>query len=403
MAQQTPTNMIEGIKLCKTFKDFWGRPKVNALKDVDIVVESGTVFGLLGPNGAGKSTLLKLILGHLYPTSGIINVLGKSPRDVETKSRIGYMSERPAFYPTLTANETLLFFAKLLGLPIYEAKKRISQLLKMVGIENAANRHVGEFSYGMKKRLALAQALINDPDLLLLDEPTAGLDPIGCREVKDLMLTLGKRGKTIVMTSHLLADVQDVCNKIMIIYGGQVQAEGPVNKLLEKKGEIIIRSSPQGPETISQIEQIIKSKSPDSIFEVQTPTRSLEEYFLSVIAEANRSGKKSTGAQAGGGIAEYLSLEQSGSPAEFAIQSAPAASVSSETREISKELISKAETDYTELKSEGIKKCDIEGEGAEILLEKRKAVFEKEEQKEVEIEKEEEIDNELLNSLTRKK
>lgn len=297
---------IEGRNLSKVFNDFWGRPKATALKDLDITVEEGTIFGLLGPNGAGKSTLIKMLLGHLYPTKGVLQVLGRNPRDVEIKRRIGYMPERTAFYSALTAKETLVFFGRLIGLPTSEINSRTKQLLSMVGLEHAADRYVGEFSYGMKKRLCLAQCLINDPDLLLLDEPTAGLDPIGCREVKDLIITLGKRGKTILMTSHLLADIQDVCGKIMILYAGQAQASGPVHSLLAKKDEILIRTSPLSEDKLREAEKLLKNPAAGSIYEVSYPTRTLEEYFLSVVAEASKSGRSTSGAQIGGGLADYL-------------------------------------------------------------------------------------------------
>ena len=297
---------VEGRNISKVFNDFWGRPKATALKDLDITVEEGTIFGLLGPNGAGKSTLIKLLLGHLYPTKGVLQVLGRSPRDVEIKRRIGYMPERTAFYSALTSRETLVFFGRLIGLSTSEINSRTRQLLSMVGLEHAADRYVGEFSYGMKKRLCLAQCLINDPDLLLLDEPTAGLDPIGCREVKDLIITLGKRGKTILMTSHLLADIQDVCGKIMILYAGQAQASGPVHSLLAKKDEILIRTSPLSEEKLREAEKLLRNPAAGSIYEVSYPTRTLEEYFLSVVAEASKSGRSTSGAQIGGGMADYL-------------------------------------------------------------------------------------------------
>jgi ABC-2 type transport system ATP-binding protein len=298
--------MIEGRNLAKVFNDFWGRPKVKALRNVDIKVESGTIFGLLGPNGAGKSTLIKLILGHLYPSNGVISVLGKNPRDVATKQRIGYLPERTSFYANLTAEETLTFFGRLLGIPDGETSRRSKQLFRMVGLEHAAKRLVGEFSHGMRKRLGLAQALLNDPDLLLLDEPTAGLDPIGCREVKDLILTLGKRGKTILLTSHLLGDVQDVSDMIMVIYGGQVQAVGEISELLAKKDEIEIKSKLVSPEALRKVKGILENDIPNNEARISYPEKSLEEYFLSVVAEANRSKKTTSGAEMGEGIADYL-------------------------------------------------------------------------------------------------
>lgn len=298
--------MIEGRGIVKVFNDFWGRPKVHALKGVDITVRPGAVFGLLGPNGAGKSTLMKIILGHLYCTEGVVRVLGKSPRDVMAKKRVGYLPERTAFYPSLTARETLLFFGRLLGLPDLETKRRIKQLLKMVGLEHAEQRLAGEFSHGMRKRLGLAQALLNDPDLLLLDEPTAGLDPIGCREIKDLLLTLGRRGKTILMTSHLLADVQDVCAEILIIYGGQTQAYGPVGTLLAKTDELQIRSPLVPKELVDNARRELEKAAGAGTVSVSYPTRTLEDYFLSVVAAAKRANKGTSGADMGDGVAEYL-------------------------------------------------------------------------------------------------
>ncbi|MFM1551427.1 MAG: ABC transporter ATP-binding protein, partial [Lentisphaeria bacterium] len=182
---------VEGENLSKVFKDFWGRNKVEALNDVDVTVPKGAIFGLLGPNGAGKSTLIKLILGHLYPTGGRLAIFGKRPRDIAVKQHMGYLPERSFFYKHLTAAEILKYFGMILNLSREQISSRTEQLLEMVGLEAAGDRMAGEFSHGMGRRLGLAQALLNDPDLLILDEPTAGLDPVGCREVKDLIITLG--------------------------------------------------------------------------------------------------------------------------------------------------------------------------------------------------------------------
>ena len=195
--------VVAGQDVVKTFKDFWGRDKVKALKGVDIKIRKGSVFGLLGPNGAGKSTLIKLILGHLYPSSGRIAVFGKDPRDVNIKFQIGYLPERSYLYKNLTAEETLSYFGEILNLSKEQIKNRTDQLLEMVGLQHSKKRFVGEFSHGMTRRMGLAQALLNDPDFVILDEPTAGLDPVGCREVKDLIITLGKRGKTVLLTRSL--------------------------------------------------------------------------------------------------------------------------------------------------------------------------------------------------------
>lgn len=303
--------MIEGRNVTKVFKDFWGRPKAQALSGVDISVSQGTIFGLLGPNGAGKSTLIKIILGHLYCSEGQMRVIGKNPRDVAVKSRIGYLPERTSFYPNLTAHETLLFFGRLLGLSDIEIRRRSEQLIRMVGLDNATNRLVGEFSHGMRKRLGLAQALLNDPDLLLLDEPTAGLDPIGCHEIKVLIQTLGKRGKTILMTSHLLGDVQDVCDTIMVLFGGKVQASGVVSELLAKTDELQIHSPMVSSTTIDAVKEAFMRELSESDILISNPTRTLEDYFVSIVSEATRKNTGTSGAKMSEGVADYLQAESS--------------------------------------------------------------------------------------------
>ena len=202
---QSNAEVIVSVRgLTKVFKDFWGRPKARAVDNVDFDVKRGEVFGLLGPNGSGKSTTVKLLLGLLSPTKGHIEVFGHSPRHVATKARIGYLPEESYLYRYLNSRETLDFFGNLFELSKAERDARAEQLLEMVGLSQTRTRAVGEFSKGMQRRIGLAQALINDPDLIILDEPTAGLDPIGCREIKDLILALARRGKTVILSSHLL-------------------------------------------------------------------------------------------------------------------------------------------------------------------------------------------------------
>ena len=214
--------IVSSVGLVKEFRDFWNRPKAKAVNDLDFEVREGEVLGLLGPNGSGKSTTVKMLLGLLYPTAGRLTVFGKSPRDVDTKRLIGYLPEESYLYKYLTAYETLDFFGSLFNLSGAERKKRSEQLLEMVGLTHAKNRPVGEFSKGMSRRIGLAQAMINDPSLLILDEPTSGLDPLGCREVKDLIHMLKRRGKTVIVTSHLLSDIEDVCDRVIILYGGRI-------------------------------------------------------------------------------------------------------------------------------------------------------------------------------------
>src|ERR1041384_3349492 len=239
---QSAETVISVRGLTKVFKAFWGRPKARAVDNVNFEVRRGEVFGLLGPNGSGKSTTVKMLLGLLYPTKGHIEVFGHSPRHVATKSRIGYLPEESYLYRYLDSDETLDFFGSLFDLPSTERRRRAEQLLEMVGLNQVRRRMVGEFSKGMQRRIGLAQALINDPDLVILDEPTSGLDPIGCREAKDLIIALARRGKTVILSSHLLADVEDVCDRVVIYYGGKIQARGTLKELLATPDAIQIRT-----------------------------------------------------------------------------------------------------------------------------------------------------------------
>lgn len=220
---------LEGVK--KTFRDFWLRPTVNAVDGLDLAVVRGEVFGLLGPNGSGKSTTIKMILGLLSPTAGKVRMFGLSPRSVAARAKLGYLPELSYLHPFLTATETLRYYAGLCDLPRREAAKRTKELLAMVKLEDVADRPVGGFSKGMARRVALASALIGKPELLVLDEPTSGLDPVSTKEVKTLVKALARGGMTILMTSHLLADAEDVCDRVMILNRGKTVAEGRVADL----------------------------------------------------------------------------------------------------------------------------------------------------------------------------
>jgi ABC-2 type transport system ATP-binding protein len=301
--------------LTKVFKDFWGRPKARAVDNVDFEVRRGEVFGLLGPNGSGKSTTVKLLLGLLYPTKGHIEVFGHSPRHVATKSRIGYLPEESYLYRYLNSRETLDFFGNLFRLPSKDREDRIEQLLEMVGLSQTRMRAVGEFSKGMQRRIGLAQALINDPDLVILDEPTSGLDPIGCREVKDLIVALARRGKTVILSSHLLSDVEDVCDRVVIYYGGKVQAMGTFKNLLATPDSIRITTPALPRETMESVLALIRKDVTDDKVSIDTPTQNLERYFLDVVQNARQALAETSGAMSGARVAAYLRGEAEAKPA----------------------------------------------------------------------------------------
>jgi len=312
--QRTDEVVVSVRGLTKVFKDFWNRPKARAVDNVDFDVKRGEVFGLLGPNGSGKSTTVKLLLGLLYPTKGHIEVFGHSPRHVPTKSRIGYLPEESYLYRYLNSRETLDFFGNLFHLNKDERDNRAEQLLEMVGLSQTRMRAVGEFSKGMQRRIGLAQALINDPDLVILDEPTAGLDPIGCREIKDLILALAKRGKTVILSSHLLSDVEDVCDRVVIYYGGKVQALGTLQELLAKPDTLRITTPVLPRETMERVLATIRKDAGAGEVRVDNPTQNLESYFLEVVEKAKRAAQETSGAQSGARVAAYLRGEGEAKP-----------------------------------------------------------------------------------------
>lgn len=226
-------NVIELAKVTRIFRDFWLRPTVKAVDGLDLAVRRGETFGLLGPNGSGKSTTIKMILGLLTPSCGSVRLFGLPPRSIAARAKLGYLPELSYLHPFLTARETLGYYAGLCGLPRSVARARTDELLRMVKLTDVANRPVGGYSKGMARRVALAAALIGKPELLILDEPTSGLDPVSTREVKLLIKALAENGMTILMTSHLLADAEDVCNRVMILNHGKSVAEGRVAELGE--------------------------------------------------------------------------------------------------------------------------------------------------------------------------
>lgn len=290
------TTVITIHNLTKIFKDFWGRARVKAVDNISIEIQRGEVFGLLGPNGSGKSTTLKMLLGLLFPTSGKVSILGKPVSSVSVKEKIGFLPEESYLYGYLTASETLHFYGKLFDLSARERTKRTRELLEMVGLGKVTNRPVREFSKGMARRLGLAQALINDPEIIFLDEPTSGLDPIGTRQIKDLILDLKKQGKTILLCSHLLADVEDVCDRIAILYGGKIKVAGKVDELLKKHDSIQINLPTLKAETIESIKKTIKQIENNPEITLEHPTDRLENFFLKVVQQAVSDKDETSGA-----------------------------------------------------------------------------------------------------------
>jgi ABC-2 type transport system ATP-binding protein len=298
---------IETFSLTKIFSDWWGRARVYAVDNLDLQVRHNEVFGLLGPNGSGKTTTIKMLLGLLHPTKGKSLILGGDGTDSQINSRIGFLPEESYLYRYLNARETLDFYGRLFGLSSKVRKMRIEALLDMVGLMAVANRPVGTFSKGMARRIGLAQALINDPDLLILDEPTTGLDPIGTRQIKDLILKLAERGKTILLCSHLLADVEDVCDRIAILYGGKIQIQGQVSDLLQQTNKRQITADAISDATIEKIKRLIQEENSECV--VTSPMDKLETYFIKTVAAAQQQEQTTSGAVSTTKIGNFLTQQ----------------------------------------------------------------------------------------------
>jgi len=310
MVTNTPPPIVEAVGLTKVFKDFWMRTKARAVDHIDFEIRPGEIFGLLGPNGSGKSTTIKMILGLLHKTSGRLAVFGKSPSEVSIKKHIGFLPEESYLYRFLNPLETLDYYGRLFGLDRATRKSRTEELLEMVGLTHVAHRPIGEFSKGMTRRIGIAQALINDPEFLILDEPTSGLDPIGTKQVKDLLLNLKARRKTILLSSHLLADVQDVCDRMVMLYGGMIRVEGTVDDLLEDTNRTVIQVPRLKPGTIQRIEKVLQEEEGVAIERVSQPRQRLEDLFLDIVETARREEVETSGVTDTGHTAEFLRLQE---------------------------------------------------------------------------------------------
>src|SRR6266700_3043087 len=279
--------VVETRKLTKIYRDFWGREKKVALRALNMEVYRGEIFGLLGPNGSGKTTTIKLLLGLLFPTDGDALVFNLPSGEVRKNERIGYLPEESYLYRFLNAEETLDFYGRLFNMPGEVRRKRSAELIDMVGLSADKKRILREYSKGMRQRIGLAQALINEPDLVILDEPTSGLDPLGTRWMKDLIMDLRKQGKTVIMCSHRLEDVQNVCDRIAILNEGQLQALGKVSTLLEDVNRLELHASGvQLNDTLRrELEELIRRHG-GQIDTVGHPTTTLEDYFLRIVEES---------------------------------------------------------------------------------------------------------------------
>jgi ABC-2 type transport system ATP-binding protein len=287
MAETTPA--VEIRNLVKDFKTSFRRELLRAVDDVSIRIMPGEVYGLIGPNGSGKSTTMKALLGLVAPTAGTCAIFGKDSLKVDSRNDVGFLPENPYFYKHLSGAETLRFYGKLCGLKGRPLEDRVSELLALVDLEEARDRRISGYSKGMLQRIGLAQALVQEPRLVILDEPTAGVDPIGSRQIRDLILTLRARGITVFLCSHLLEQVQEVCDHVGIIFRGKMVKEGRLEDLIaiEDQTEIILKDA--SPELISQITALVGSSAGASLVRTGKPRTTLERLFLRETTKGDKS------------------------------------------------------------------------------------------------------------------
>lgn len=285
MGADLPAVRIRDLK--KVFPVPLRRRQVTALRGLSLDIPAGHVYGLLGPNGSGKSTSLKILLGLVTPTSGTSEIFGVPSSEVKSRVDVGFLPENPYFYKFLTGAETISFYGKLCGLQGIALRDRVHELLQMVGLEDAADRRVGSYSKGMLQRIGLAQAMVHDPRLLILDEPTAGVDPAGSRQIRDLILRLKERGKTVLLTSHLLEQVQEVCDRVGILAKGQLVREGSLDILTGVSGQteyLIENASPELQDEIARLATAHGAR----LVNARQPQVDLETVFL----QATEAGGK---------------------------------------------------------------------------------------------------------------
>jgi len=280
-----PAPAVEIRNLVKEFKTSFRRKPLRAVDDVSIRIMPGEVYGLIGPNGSGKSTTMKALLGLVAPSSGQCSIYGRDSLKVDSRDKVGFLPENPYFYKHLSGAETLRFYGKLCGLGGRKLEDRVGELLALVDLEGARDRRLGGYSKGMLQRIGLAQALVQEPRLVILDEPTAGVDPLGSRQIRDLILKLRKRGITVFLCSHLLEQVQEVCDRVGIIFRGKMVREGKLEDLIaiEDQSEIVLRDA--SPELLVKIKALVESTPGASVVKTGKPRTTLERLFLREISE----------------------------------------------------------------------------------------------------------------------
>ena len=276
---KTPAISIKN--LTKEFSIPFRTERLRAVRSLSLEVPAGEVYGLLGPNGSGKSTTMKILLGLVTPTAGSTEIFGISSRQVESREQVGFLPENPYFYKYLTGLETLLFFGKLCGQRGSELADRAAELLKVVGLESASDRRLSGYSKGMLQRIGLAQALIGNPKLLVLDEPTAGVDPAGSHQIRDLIVQFKEKGITVLLCSHLLSQVQEICDRIGILNEGALLLEGRVNDLVSAHNQTELLLENATPDFLNEIERRA-AECGVRVLDRRMPQRDLERFFLEV-------------------------------------------------------------------------------------------------------------------------
>lgn len=284
-----PAIAIKGVT--KDFSINLRGVKLRAVDNLDLSIVEGEVFGLLGPNGSGKSTTIKMILGLLEPTQGRCEVFGVPSSNVSSRSNVGFLPEAPYFYHYLSGRELVRFYGRISGVPKDRLRERVDEVMELVGLKDAAARRVGTYSKGMLQRVGFAQALVHDPRLLILDEPTAGVDPIGSAEIAELILRLKADGKTVVLCSHLLAQVEGICDRVGIMNRGRLILEGKVNELLDEKDRdaLIVEGFPR--DALEEFRSWLEERG-GWLMAVERPKSSLDRIF---IEHVTRLEKRETG------------------------------------------------------------------------------------------------------------